>query len=954
MSSLNGRIRRERKIRVRGAREHNLKDLSLDIPRDKLIVITGLSGSGKSSLAFDTLYGEGQRRYIESLSAYARQFIDQIGKPDVDSIEGLSPTIAIEQKTVSKNPRSTVGTVTEIYDHLRLLYARLGLPHCPSCGQSMNALNVEQMVSRAMGLGSGKSLEILAPIVRGRKGIYRKEFEDLERKGYLRVRVDGRFFRLGDEISLNRHMTHNIEVVVDHVVLRPGAEKRLGESIETALGLAKGLVIFLEDDGTEYLFSEECTCAECGVNIPEMAPRMFSFNSPYGACTGCGGLGVMHRMDEEKIVPDPLLTLDEGAIAPLAGSKSFLASAMRAVIEAENIPADKPFAKLSKRHKNILLHGSRGGKLKIRHKTGGRTLRRERVFPGVVPALVARLEKTASDGMRADLEKYMSVMPCEACAGGRLKPESLAVTYGGKSIAEVSAMSIKSLRAFFEEQNRMDGNDLVAERILKEIIERLEFLEKVGLNYITLDRPSGTLAGGEGQRIRLASQIGSSLVGVLYVLDEPSIGLHQRDNRRLLDTLRRLRDMGNTIIVVEHDRETIESADYVVDLGPGAGEHGGYLVACGAPGDIRSNADSLTGRYLSGEIDIPRPEQRRAPSGDCISIRGAQQHNLKNVNVDFPLGLLICVTGVSGSGKSTLVDEILYRALSRRIYRSLATPGAHDSIEGVELIDKVIAIDQSPIGRTPRSNPATYTGVFSPIRNLFSQVPEARKRGYLAGRFSFNVKGGRCETCQGDGYIRLGMHFLPDLFVQCSECQTRRFNRDTLDIRYKGRNIAEVLEMTVDEALSFFENINAIRWKMKTLQDVGLGYLRLGQPATTLSGGEAQRIKLSRELSKRATGRTVYILDEPTTGLHFADIEKLLGVLHRLVDQGNTVIVIEHNVDVIKSADHIIDLGPEGGEEGGYLLAEGPPERIVGIETSATGNSLRGTLNGTLSNAPLT
>ena len=946
MPSLNGRPRRERKIRVRGAREHNLKNLDLDMPRDSLIVITGLSGSGKSSLAFDTLYGEGQRRYVESLSAYARQFIDQIDRPDVDSIEGLSPTIAIEQKTVSKNPRSTVGTVTEIYDHLRLLYARLGLPHCPSCGQSMNALNVEQMVSRAMGLGRGKRLEILAPIVRGRKGIYRRELEDMERKGYLRARVDGRFFTLGEEIALERHVTHNIEVAVDSVVLRPGAEKRLGESIQTALGLARGLVILLGDDGAEYLFSEECTCAECGVNVPEMAPRMFSFNSPYGACPACGGLGAVHRMDEAKVVPDPGLTLDEGAIAPLAGSKGALASAARALMAAEGIPGDRPYGKLSKRHRRLLLHGEAGGKPKSRRGTGGRVRGREGGFPGVMPALAARMERTASAGVRADLEKYMSVMPCEACGGGRLRPESLAVTYGGKGIAEVAAMSVGSARAFFEERSRAEGSDLVAERILKEIVERIEFLEKVGLNYLTLDRPSGTLAGGEGQRIRLASQFGASLVGVLFVLDEPSIGLHQRDNRRLLDTLRRLRDMGNTIIVVEHDRETIESADYVLDLGPGAGERGGRLVACGAPGEIRSNSDSLTGRYLAGEEEIPGPARRRPPNGQRVSIRGARQHNLKDVDVDFPLGLLICVTGVSGSGKSTLVEEILYRALARRIYRSLAAPGAHESIEGAELIDKVIAIDQSPIGRTPRSNPATYSGVFSPIRALFAQTPEARKRGHPAGRFSFNVKGGRCETCQGDGDIRLEMHFLPDLFVRCSECLGRRFNRDTLDVRYKGRNVADVLDMTVEEALSFFENINAARWKLKTLHDVGLGYLRLGQPATTLSGGEAQRVKLAKELARRATGRTLYILDEPTTGLHFADVERLLGVLHRLVDQGNTVVVIEHNLDVIKSADHIIDLGPEGGEEGGYLLAEGPPERVAEIEASATGASLRGVLVG--------
>ncbi len=953
MPSRNGGRRRERKIVVRGAREHNLKDLDLEIPRDKLIVITGLSGSGKSSLAFDTLYGEGQRRYIESLSAYARQFIDQIGKPDVDSIEGLSPTIAIEQKTVSKNPRSTVGTVTEIYDHLRLLYARLGLPHCPSCGQSMNALNVEQMVHRAMGLGAGRRLEILAPIVRGRKGVYRRELEELERKGYLRVRVDGRFRELGEEeISLQRHMTHHIEVVVDHVVLRPGAEKRLGESIETALGLAKGLVILLEEDGTEYLFSEECTCAACGVNIPEMAPRMFSFNSPYGACPACGGLGAVRRMDEDKIVPDRRLTLDEGAIAPLAGSKGFLASAVRAVMRAENIPGDRPYAKLSRRHRNILLYGKASGKGKIRRETGRRAPRRERAFPGVVPALAERAEKTTSEGVRADMEKYMSVMPCDACGGGRLRPESLAVTYGEKSIADVSAMPIKRARAFLEErQNRADENDLVARRILKEIVDRLEFLERVGLDYLTLDRPSATLAGGEGQRIRLASQIGASLVGVLYVLDEPSIGLHQRDNRRLLDTLRRLRDMGNTIVVVEHDRETIESADYVLDLGPGAGEGGGHLVACGAPREIRAAPDSLTGRYLAGAAEIPRPSGRRVPGGPCISIRGARQHNLKNVDVRFPLGLLVCVTGVSGSGKSTLVYDILYRALSRKIYRSPATPGAHEAIEGVERIDKVIAIDQSPIGRTPRSNPATYTGVFSPIRNLFAEVPEARKRGYAAGRFSFNVRGGRCERCRGDGDIRLEMHFLPDLFVRCSECGGRRFNQDTLDIRYKGRNIAEVLEMTVEESLAFFENINAVRWKLTTLRDVGLGYLRLGQPATTLSGGEAQRVKLARELAKKSTGRTLYILDEPTTGLHFADIERLLDVLHRLVEQGNTVVIIEHNLDVIKSADHIIDLGPGGGEEGGYLLAEGAPEHIAGVDASATGVSLRAVLRGVLPDA---
>jgi len=948
MPSGNGAPRRERKIVIRGAREHNLKDLHLEIPRDKLIVVTGLSGSGKSSLAFDTLYAEGQRRYIESLSAYARQFMDQMDKPDVDSIEGLSPTIAIEQKTISRNPRSTVGTVTEIYDHLRLLYARLGTPHCPSCGRPMSALSAGQMVARAMGLGTGKRLEVLAPLVRGRKGIYRKELDDLQRKGFARVRVDGRYRDLEEDIALDRHARHNIEVVVDRVVLRPGIEKRLGESIETALSLAKGLVMFQEEGGSEYLFSRLSACAGCGVTLPEMAPRMFSFNSPYGACPACAGLGAVYRMDPARVVPDPGLSLGEGALAPLRGSKSFLASAVQAVAEAYGIPADKPFSKLAKKHQDLLLHGNGGDPLRIRHKTGGRTLRRERAFPGVLAALAERREETQSDELRAGLEQYMSALPCEACKGGRLRPESLGVTFGGKNISEVCAMTIQEAQPFFARMSEARANDLVAERILKEINERLEFLGRVGLAYLTLDRPTSTLAGGEGQRIRLAGQIGASLVGVLYILDEPSIGLHQRDNRRLLDTLRRLRDNGNTVIVVEHDRETIESADYVVDLGPGAGEHGGRLVASGPPAAVRANPDSLTGRYLAGELEVPRPAERRRPSGKFLTIRGASQHNLKGIDAAIPLGLFVCVAGVSGSGKSTLVEEILYRALARRIYGALAPPGAHRAIEGAEHVDKVIDIDQSPIGRTPRSNPATYTGVFAPIRELFAQVPEARKRGYKGGRFSFNVKGGRCEACEGDGYIRVEMHFLPDLYAQCGECRGRRFNRDTLDIRYKGKNIAEVLDMTVDDAAGFFENINALRWKLRTLQDVGLGYVRLGQPATTLSGGEAQRIKLAKELSRQATGRTLYILDEPTTGLHFADIEKLLAVLHRLVDQGNTVVVIEHNLDVIKAADYVIDMGPEGGNEGGLLVAEGTPEEVAAAPGSHTGAHLRQALDGAL------
>ena len=941
MVPANGRPRRQQKIVIRGAREHNLKDLNIDIPRDKLVVVTGLSGSGKSSLAFDTLYAEGQRRYVESLSAYARQFMDQIDKPDIDSIEGLSPTIAIEQKTVSKNPRSTVGTVTEIYDHIRLLYARVGTPHCPSCGEPMNALKMEQMVSRVMDMAPGTCLQILAPIVRGRKGIYRKELEALERKGFGRVRIDGHYFDLGTEIILKRHMKHNIEVQIDRLVVKPGLERRLIDSIETAFSLSSGLIIFQDEKGPEYLFSQDFSCARCNVTLPETAPRMFSFNSPYGACEMCGGLGVVRRMDPARVVPDFELSIDEGAIAPLSGKKSFLSSVVDAVIEEYKIPRDRPFGKMSKKHRDLLMFGTNGRKLKIHHKTAKRTLRREQVFDGILSAIRERFDKSASDNIRADAEQYMSALPCEGCGGARLRPESLAVTFGGRNIGEICALSIARGRAFFSEMAERYAQDPVAERVLKEITERLDFLSRVGLDYLTLNRATATLSGGEGQRVRLASQIGASLVGVLYILDEPSIGLHQRDNRRLLDTLAKLRDMGNTVIVIEHDRDTIESADYVVDLGPGAGEHGGWLVASGSRDEIIQTPNSLTGRYLSGESRISSPEGRRTPRERYIKIIGASQHNLKDLDVSIPLGLLVCVAGVSGSGKSTLVEEILYRALSQKLYRSLATPGEHRSIEGGEEVDKVIDIDQSPIGRTPRSNPATYSGVFSPIRDIFAKVPEARKRGYKPGRFSFNVKGGRCEACQGDGTIRMEMHFLPDLYVQCGECRGKRFNRDTLDIRYKGSTIADVLEMTVDHAAQFFENLNEIRWKLKTLQDVGLGYLRLGQSATTLSGGEAQRLKLAKELSRRATGRTLYILDEPTTGLHFADIEKLLSVLHQLVDQGNTVIIIEHNIDVIKSADYIVDLGPEGGEEGGYLIAAGSPEEIAEVGESATGKFLR-------------
>jgi len=941
MGSRNGRTRRERKIVIRGAREHNLKDLNLEIPRDKLVVITGLSGSGKSSLAFDTIYAEGQRRYVESLSAYARQFMDQIDKPDIDSIEGLSPTISIEQKTVNKNPRSTVGTMTEIYDHIRLLFARVGSPHCPSCGDPMNVLKVEQMVSRVMDLGRGTHVQILAPIVRGRKGIYRKELEGLERKGFLRVRIDGRYFNLGAEISLKRHMKHNIEVQVDRLVVKPGVERRLIRSIETSLSISRGLILFQVEEGPEYLFSRDFSCVRCNITLPETAPRMFSFNSPYGVCNKCNGLGTVHRIDPDRVVPNPDLSMDEGAIAPIAKKKNFLSSAVSAVVKEFKIPTDRPFYKLSKKHRDLLFYGTNGKKLKIRHKTAKRTLRRERVFDGILNVLAGRFENSPSESVRTDVEQFMGTKSCEACGGGRLNPESLAVTFGDKNVYEICKMPIRQSWKFFQEMASLYAQDPVAERVIKEINERLEFLSRVGLDYLSLDRPAATLSGGEGQRVRLASQIGASLVGVLYVLDEPSIGLHQRDNRRLLEMLGKLRDMGNTVIVVEHDRDTIACADHVVDLGPGAGEHGGRLVASGNPEAIRSNPDSLTGSYLVGESVISPPAIRRRATGCSITIRGACQHNLKDVDVTIPLGVLVCVTGVSGSGKSTLVEEVLYRALSQKLYRALATPGQHRAIEGIDEIDKVIDIDQSPIGRTPRSNPATYSGVFAPIRGLFSKVPEARKRGYLPGRFSFNVKGGRCETCQGDGTIRMEMHFLPDLFIRCGECRGKRFNRETLGVRYKGCTIASVLDMTVDQAACFFENINDIRLKLKSLQDVGLGYLRLGQPATTLSGGEAQRLKLAKELARRATGRTLYILDEPTTGLHFADIEKLLSVLHQLVEQGNSVIIIEHNMDVIKSADYIIDLGPEGGEGGGFLVASGSPEEVAEIENSFTGKFLR-------------
>ncbi len=920
----------QRKIIIKGAREHNLKDIHVEIPRDKLIIVTGLSGSGKSSLAFDTLYAEGQRRYVESLSAYARQFLDQMDKPDVDAIEGLSPAISIEQRTVSKNPRSTVGTVTEIYDHLRLLFARAGEPHCHECKLPIRSQTVQQMVDRVMALPSGVSLQVLAPIVRGRKGEYRKELNDMLRRGFLRVRVDGALRELDEEIRLAKNKKHTIEVVVDRIKVRPGIEGRLADSLETSLRHAGGLALIAPSGMEELLFSSKHSCPRCGLSFPELAPRMFSFNSPYGACPHCDGLGVSWDVDPELVVPDRELSLREGALRPWAQESP---SRYRRVLERFErelgVDLDRPFGRLPKSQQKLILHGGNG------------RLRKRGEFEGVVPELRGRWREWDPEEEESEVVEYMRMLPCPACRGARLKPESLAVRVGGLSIADITRMPIKEASGFFDGLHLPAERELVAERILKEIRERLEFLRRVGLDYLTLDRPAATLAGGEGQRIKLATQIGASLVGVLYILDEPSIGLHQRDNRRLLDTLERLRDMGNTVIVVEHDRETILTGDWVLDLGPGAGAEGGYLVAQGTPQEIMKVPGSLTGRYLSGKLDIPIPSERRRTDGQFLTILKASEHNLKNIDVGIPLGLLTCITGVSGSGKSTLVSEILYRALARKLYRSPNRPGRHKGLRGAEAIDKVIEIDQSPIGRTPRSNPATYTGVFTEIRELFSLVPESRKRGYRPGRFSFNVSGGRCEACQGQGLLKIEMHFLPDLYVTCQVCKGRRFNRETMEVKYKGKSVAEVLDMTVDAALDFFESVPALRWKLKTLKDVGLGYIRLGQPATTLSGGEAQRVKLSRELSKRETGRTLYILDEPTTGLHFADIEMLLSVLRRLTEGGNTVIVIEHNMDVIKTADYIIDLGPEGGDEGGEIVAQGSPEEVAEAAGSHTGRYLR-------------
>ncbi len=929
---------------IRGAREHNLKNIDLDIPRDKLVVITGLSGSGKSSLAFDTIYAEGQRRYVESLSAYARQFLGLMEKPDVDSIEGLSPAISIEQRTAGKNPRSTVGTVTEIYDYLRLLFARVGIPYCYNCGRRIEKQTVEQMVDSILQCEPGTRIQILAPVVSGRKGEYREVFEQIRRDGFLRVRVDGKIREVDQPIKLTKNKKHDIEVVVDRLVVDTSIATRLADSLETALKLSSGVVLVNIVNVEERLYSAHFACVHCGISYEEPSPRMFSFNSPYGACPTCNGLGSIRKVDPDLVVPDPSISLEEGAIAPWGVTREgWYFSWLRTVAKAYDFSMKKPFQELTPQQQKVILYGSGDRELRFEYQSANR--KAEGVFinryEGIINNLERRYHQTNSQGVRTWIEGFMNVLHCPECGGARLKKESLSVKVADKSIYDVTSLSIKEAMGFFEHLKLKARQKTIARQILKEIKDRLTFLTNVGLDYLSLDRTAGTLSGGEAQRIRLATQIGSQLVGVLYILDEPSIGLHQRDNQRLIDTLTTLRDLGNTVLVVEHDRETILSADHVIDLGLGAGEHGGRVVAQGKPQDIARSKESITGQYLSGERSIPIPGTRRSSDGRFIVLRGASGNNLKSIDVHIPLGLLVCITGVSGSGKSTLINETLYPILVRHFHHGKAHVLPYKKIEGIEQLDKVIDIDQSPIGRTPRSNPATYTGVFTFIRNLFAQLPEAKIRGYKPGRFSFNVKGGRCEACEGDGIIKIEMHFLPDVYVPCEICKGSRYNRETLEVRYRGKSIADVLDMTVEEALHFFERIPSIKRKLQTLFDVGLGYIRLGQPATTLSGGEAQRVKLSTELSKVSTGRTLYILDEPTTGLHFEDIKMLLSVLNRLVDKGNSVAIIEHNPDVIKTADWIIDLGPEGGDDGGTVVVEGPPEAITSEKKSYTGQFLK-------------
>ena len=931
------------KIVIRGAREHNLKNVSLTLPREKLIVMTGLSGSGKSSLAFDTIYAEGQRRYVESLSSYARQFLGQMDKPDVDQIDGLSPAISIDQKTTSHNPRSTVGTVTEIYDYLRLLFARVGHPHCPKCGKPITQQSVDQMIDQIRELPERTKLLVMAQVVRGKKGEHKKVLAHIRHEGYVRVRIDGEVMDIGEDIQLKKNEKHTIEVVIDRLVVREGMESRLADSLETALKLGEGVAYVQIVGGELLMFSENFACVDCGISLPEITPRMFSFNNPYGACPVCTGLGSHMEFDEELVVPDASLSVGGGVFAPLSKNlHSYAMCVMKAILENRGYSLETPWQELDKKTKQALLYGSGEERFYFRYTNMfGEDKEYFVPFEGVMPLLARRYHETDSDEMRESYENYMTEIPCKACHGARLKPETLAVTVGGKNIDEVTRMTIREADAFFTQLTLTPREAKIARQILKEIHARLNFLLDVGLDYLTLSRSAGTLSGGEAQRIRLATQIGSGLQGVLYVLDEPSIGLHQRDNNRLLATLKHLRDLGNTLIVVEHDEDTMYAADHIIDIGPGAGAHGGRVVAEGTAEEIKKNPDSVTGAYLSRRKFIPVPQKRRPGNGKFIEVVGAAENNLKNLTVKFPLGTLTLVTGVSGSGKSTLVNEILYKGIASRLYHVKGKPGKHKKIKGLENIDKIIDIDQQPIGRTPRSNPATYTGVFDAIRDLFSQTSEARMRGYKAGRFSFNVKGGRCEACKGDGILKIEMHFLPDVYVPCEVCKGARYNRETLEVRYKGKNISEVLDMTIDEAVDFFANVPRIARKLKIIQDVGLGYIKLGQPATTLSGGEAQRVKLATELSRRSTGKTLYILDEPTTGLHTADIHKLLDILQRLVSGGDTVVVIEHNLDVIKTADYIIDLGPEGGDKGGTVVATGRPEDIVKVPESYTGKFLR-------------
>ena len=936
-------------IKIRGANEHNLKKIDLDIPRNELVVLTGLSGSGKSSLAFDTIYAEGQRRYMESLSSYARQFLGQMEKPDVESIEGLSPAISIDQKSTNRNPRSTVGTVTEIYDYFRLLYARVGIPHCPNCGKEIKKQTVDQMVDQIMELPERTKIQLLAPVVRGRKGTHAKLLDRAKKSGYVRVRIDGNLYELSEEIQLDKNIKHNIEIIVDRLVVKPGIEKRLTDSIEDVLHLAEGLMTVDVIGGEPINFSQSFSCPDCGISISEIEPRSFSFNNPFGACPECFGLGYKMEFDEDLMIPDKSLSIAEGAITVLGwqsctDKKSFTYAILDALSQEYGFSLETPFQKYPKKIQDILIHGTGGREIKVHYRGQRGEGVYDVAFEGLIKNVERRYRETGSEAMKAEYEEFMRITPCHKCGGQRLKPEALAVTVGGKNIAEVTALSIEKLQKFLQNLKLNKQQMMIGGQILKEIQARTRFLNDVGLDYLTLARATGTLSGGEAQRIRLATQIGSGLVGVAYILDEPSIGLHQRDNDKLLGTLKHLRDLGNSVLVVEHDEDTMREADYIVDIGPGAGEHGGEVVAIGTAEEIMKNPNSITGAYLSGKTKIPVPDHRGKPSG-WLKVLGAKENNLKNIDVQIPLGIMTCVTGVSGSGKSSLINEIVYKRLARELNRARTIPGKHKDIEGIENLDKVIAIDQSPIGRTPRSNPATYTGVFDLIRDLFAATPDAKAKGDKKVRFSFNVKGGRCEACSGDGILKIEMHFLPDVYVPCEVCHGKRYNRETLEVKYKGKNIYDVLNMTVEEALHFFEHVPSIRRKMETLYDVGLSYIRLGQPSTQLSGGEAQRIKLAAELSKRSTGKTIYILDEPTTGLHFADVHKLTEILHRLAADGNTVIVIEHNLDVIKTADYIIDMGPEGGDGGGTVIAQGTPEEVADCPESYTGKYIRAMLD---------